>query len=142
MRVLVYNRSEVSDKQVEQVSLDDLVKNSDVITLHVPFNSDTNNMINSDLLSKKKNDALLINTSRGGLINEFDLQKALLNKLIGGAGLDVLSKEPPPLDHPLLGLENCYITPHQAWASLESRRRLLAGICDNIKSFLFYDINL
>ena len=83
-----------------------------------------------------KKTAFLINTGRGGLINESDLRQALQEKQLAGAGLDVLSIEPPAKDHPLLGLENCLITPHHAWAARESRVRLIGMVAENIREFL------
>ena len=83
-----------------------------------------------------KKTALLINSSRGGLINEKDLAYALNNQLIAGAGLDVLSSEPPKKDNPLLKAKNCIITPHIAWASLAARKRLITHTAQNINKFL------
>ena len=118
------------------VELDELFAQSDVLSLHAPLNASTNEIINKATLSKMKGSAILINTARGGLINELDLKWALENKEISTALLDVLSAEPPPEDHPLLALPNCHITPHQAWASQASRGRLLQGIVDNVKGYL------
>ena len=108
---------------------------SDVVTLHVPLTAQTEGLIDAAVLAQMKPSALLINTGRGGLVVETDLRKALEQGQIAGAGLDVLSSEPPPADHPLLGAPNCLLTPHQAWASQEARRRLLAGIVANIRSW-------
>ena len=83
-----------------------------------------------------KSSAILINTGRGGLVNESDLKFALENEIIKGAGLDVLSQEPPPLDHILIGVKNCIITPHQAWGSHAARQRLLDEVIKNIDGFL------
>lgn len=107
----------------------------DVLSLHCPLTDQTKHLINSKTLSLMKPSSILINTSRGGTVNEADLKTALEQGKIKAALLDVLSAEPPPHDHLLLEVRNCYITPHQAWASLQSRQRLLAGIVSNIKAF-------
>lgn len=93
-------------------------------------------MVNTELLSRCKPGALLINTARGPLINESDLRNALESGQLGGAALDVLSAEPMGHDNPLLGAPNCLITPHIAWASVEARERLMAITVENIRSFL------
>lgn len=121
---------------VEFVDLEALFAQSDVITLHAPLTPENEGIVNKDLLDKMKPDALLINTGRGGLVQEADLREALLRKSIGGAALDVLSKEPPPENHPLSGLENCLITPHIAWASREARERLMEITVENVQAFL------
>ncbi|XOV95042.1 MAG: D-2-hydroxyacid dehydrogenase [Bacteroidota bacterium] len=117
------------------MNLNQLFTVSDVISLHAPLTADNEGIVNKELLSKMKPTSFLINTGRGGLINETDLRDSLLEKKIAGAGLDVLSKEPPEKDHPLLGLDNCLITPHHAWAARESRIRLIEMTAHNIKSF-------
>ncbi len=121
---------------VQFVDMDALLRSSDILSLHAPLNPLTKGVIDAHALGIMKKDAILINTSRGPLINEDDLYEALENDQISVALLDVLSQEPPPQDHPLLGVKNCFITPHQAWASLQSRKRLLQGISDNIRAFL------
>jgi glycerate dehydrogenase len=108
---------------------------SDFITLHVPLTEQTQGLIDADTLRQMKSSAILINTGRGGLVVEADLRAALEQGQIAGAGLDVLSSEPPAPDHPLIGAPNCLITPHQAWASQEARQRLLAGVVENIRSW-------
>ncbi len=118
------------------VDQDTLFSQSDVLSLHAPLSPETNQIINRSILQKIKSSAILINTGRGGLIHENDLKWALENGEIAGAGLDVLSKEPPEKGHPLIGLKNCIITPHQAWASSEARARLIAGVVENVKAFL------
>ncbi len=138
MNVIVKDRSPEKKKTagIEFVDLDTVFENADFITLHCPLTSDNEQFVNKDMLSKMKKSASLINTGRGGLINEKDLAEALKNKTIAYAGLDVLSKEPPPKDNPLIGIENCFITPHNAWAAKEARERLLYIMAENIKSFL------
>lgn len=118
------------------VDLEELFSISDVISLHSPLTSSNEGIVNARLLHKMKKTAYLINTGRGALINEHDLRKALLEKRFAGAGLDVLSKEPPAKDHPLLGLYNCLVTPHHAWAARESRVRLIKMTAENILEFL------
>ena len=126
MEVLAYGRT-IDDK---------VYKESDFISLHCPLTEDNKEMINKETLSKMKKSAFLINTSRGGLVNEEDLASALNNRTIAGAGLDVVSKEPISPDNPLLKAKNCIITPHISWAPIESRKRLLDMAIDNLDSFL------
>ncbi len=116
-------------------SLDYVLKNSDIISLHCPLNKDNFGFINAKSIKKMKKTSILINTSRGSLINESDLAEALKYKVIAGAGLDVLSQEPPSSNNPLIGIPNCIVTPHIAWASYESRKRLMNILADNIKAF-------
>jgi glycerate dehydrogenase len=116
-------------------SIEQLLKESDIVSLHCPLFPDTEGIINKDSLSHMKKTAFLINTSRGPLINDNDLAYALNNDLIAGAGLDVLSKEPPG-DNPLFKAKNCLITPHIAWATKEARSRLMGTAVLNLKSFL------
>jgi len=138
MRVLACHKHPERDALpgVEFVELKTLFAQSDVITLHAPLTPENEGIVNKKLLGLMKPDALLINTGRGGLIRENDLRDALLRKSIGGASLDVLSKEPPPENHPLFGLDNCLITPHIAWASKEARERLMEITVDNVRAFL------
>ncbi len=121
---------------VKFVELDTLCSRSDFITLHTPLNDDNVQMVDASFLNRMKNTAILINTGRGGLINEPDLRDALISGCIAGAGLDVLSTEPPSEDHPLIGLDNCVLTPHHAWATRESRQRLLDIVYDNLVAFM------
>lgn len=108
---------------------------SDIITLHCPLTPETQSLINTHALALMRPSTILINTSRGGTVDESALRDALKSSSIKAALLDVLSSEPPPIDHILLGIKNCYITPHQAWGSLQARQRLLSGIIDNISAF-------
>jgi glycerate dehydrogenase len=122
--------------QARSVSLNDLFSQSDFISVHCPLKPDNHSFINNALLARMKPTAFLINTSRGQLINEHDLAEALKNKILAGAALDVLSKEPPPADHPLLNISNCLITPHNAWLSFEARQRIMEITYQNIKAAL------
>lgn len=138
MKVLAYSRTyrETAYKDYNWVDLDKLLHESDVVSLHCPLTPETTGLINSDALSKMKPSAFLINTSRGPIVNEFDLAAALNKHKIAGAGLDVLSTEPPQIDNPLLSAKNCIITPHIAWATKEARTRLMQIAADNLKAFL------
>ena len=107
-----------------------------MISLHCPLTETTNGLVNIDFLKKMKKSAFIINTSRGPVINENDLRKALDEGIISGAGVDVLSTEPPKADNPLLHSEKCIITPHIAWASFEARTRLMGIFRENVKAFL------
>lgn len=121
---------------VEWVGLERLLAESDVVSLHCPLTPATARLINAERLALMKPSAFLINTSRGGLIAEADLADALNNGRLAGAGLDVLSTEPPAADNPLIGARNCIITPHIAWATKEARERLMAIAVDNVSRFL------
>ncbi len=118
------------------VSMDELLENSDIVSLHCPLTAETKGMVNEKFISKMKKTAILINTSRGGAVNEAALAKALNENRISAAGVDVLSTEPPEKDNPLLYCNNCFITPHIAWAGYETRARLIDIVYDNLKSFL------
>ncbi|MFT6866572.1 MAG: glycerate dehydrogenase [Cyclobacteriaceae bacterium] len=118
------------------VSIDELTETSDVITIHSPLTPENKGMIDSRFLNKMKKSSLLINTARGGHVNEVDLRETLVNHKIAGAALDVLINEPPEADHPLIGVKNCIITPHIAWTAFESRRRLIDIVANNISKFL------
>ncbi len=136
MRVLYYNRSPRQSEVGRQVSLEELCAESDILSLHCPLTKDNAGMVNSALLATMKPSAWIINTSRGGLINEDDLAQALNDNSLAAAALDVLSVEPPPVSNPLLQARNCIITPHNAWMSFEARSRVLAVTEYNLKSFL------
>lgn len=111
-------------------------RESDFVSLHCPLNDHNKEFVNEALLNIMKPSACLINTSRGGLVNESDLATALNAGRIAGAGLDVLSTEPPSPGNPLLRAKNCYITPHIAWATFEARTRLMNTLVENIKAFM------
>lgn len=136
MKVIAHKRNLINPKaEIELCDFNSLLRRSDILTLHAPLSKDNEFVINSSSLSKMKPGAILINTGRGGLVNELDLKYALLNGGIKAAGLDVLSEEPPGKDHVLMGVKNCIITPHQAWAAKESRQRLLDIVAKNIEAF-------
>ena len=137
MNILIYTRTPKADGDgIRYVSLDELLENSDYITLHCPLNEQTKHMINKDTIAKMKSSAVIINTGRGALINEADLCEALVAKRIAGAGLDVQEVEPPVEDSPLYTLDNVIITPHMGWKGLETRQRLVGIIRDNVQAFL------
>lgn len=136
MNVLVYTRTPKSDNRVRFTSLDELLKNSDIITPHCPLNEQSKEMFNKETFSKMKDRAFFINTARGGIINEQDLAEALKSGKLSGAAIDVLNHEPMSKDCVLKGVPNLIITPHTAWAPLETRKRLLGIVEDNIKAFL------
>ena len=121
---------------VESANLDRVFRESDAISLHCPLTPQTLGIVNAERLAKMKPTAWLINTSRGPLVDEMALADALNGGRIGGAGLDVLSSEPPPADHPLLNAKNCFVTPHIAWATKSARQRLLDTAVENIRGFL------
>ena len=118
------------------VSLEEVLAQSDVISLHCPLTADNAGMIGREALARMKDGVFLINTARGPLIDEPALREALLSGKVRGAAVDVVSCEPIPADHPLLGLPNCIITPHIAWAPKESRQRLMDVAVENLRSFL------
>lgn len=138
MQVLAYSRSETGagGEIGEYVDLDTLLRRSDIVSLHCPLFPATEKIINADTLSKMKDGAMLINTSRGGLVDEAALAQALNSGKLRGAAVDVVSQEPMQADNPLLNCEKCIITPHIAWAPVESRQRLLDCVVDNIRCFL------
>lgn len=137
MKILVNSRSQKTwnDSQIQSVSLEKLLKESDFVTIHCPLTSQTKNLINKDKLQLMKNTAFIINTARGAIINEADLIEALENKKIAGAALDVLELEPPKSDNPLLFMDNVILTPHIGWECMESRQRLIDLLAQNIQSF-------
>ena len=136
MNILIYTRTPKADGDgIRYVSLDELLENSDYITLHCPLNDQTKYMINKETIAKMKPNAVIVNTGRGPLINEADLCEALAAKRIAGAGLDVQEVEPPAEDSPLYTLDNVIITPHMGWKGLETRQRLVGIIRDNVQAF-------
>lgn len=139
INVLVCTRSIIEFSNgystVKQVDKATLLKESDILTLHAPLNVGTTDFINIDTLSQMKSNAVIINTARGGLINEVDLAQHLKTNEAFTAFLDVLSTEPPPATNPLLGIDNCKITPHIAWASKGARTTLIQATADNIKAY-------
>lgn len=137
MRVIVNSRTrKESSTSIEWVSRERLFAESDVISLHCPLTDETRGLINCETLAAMKHGALLINTGRGPLLDEQAVAGALHGGSLGGLGADVLSSEPPPEDHPLIAAPNTVITPHIAWASVESRTRLMAMVAGNLRAFL------
>lgn len=136
MEVVFNNRSRKKvNFKATQVELSDLLANSDFISINCPLTDENAAFINKTTLAKMKPTAFLVNTGRGPLINEKELAEALNNGVIAGAGLDVLSVEPATATNPLSKAKNCFITPHIAWATIESRTRLMNIACENIKAF-------
>lgn len=134
MKVIAYRRSGIPEGEPAiGVDLDTLFRESDIVSLHCPLTPETKHLINSDRIATMKRTALLINTARGPLIEESHLASALNNGRLAGAGLDVLSSEPPSGDNPLVTARNCLITPHIAWATREARARLLAVAAENVR---------
>lgn len=137
MEIIAHHKYPLRDAQagVRFVDLDTLFRESDYLTLHAPLTVSNKHIINATSLQKMKSSAVLINTGRGDLVSELELYHALKAHIIAGAGLDVLSKEPPIQDNPLVDLDNCIITPHNAWATKASRSRLVNIVAHNIISF-------
>ncbi|MGT2888000.1 D-2-hydroxyacid dehydrogenase [Streptococcus didelphis] len=138
MHVIYWNHREKRPQAdwAQQVSLEKLYQQSDIISLHLPQTSDTEKMINQKALEQMKAGAILLNTARGGLIDEAALAQALNEGKLYAAGVDVVSKEPMAADNPLLKAKNCFITPHIAWRPLETRQDLMAIALDNLSAFL------
>ena len=116
--------------------MEELLKNSDYVSMHCPLTENTKHMINRETLSLMKPSAFIINTSRGALIDEAALIEALENGTIAGAGLDVQENEPPAENSPLYTMDNVLLTPHMGWKGLETRQRLVSILADNIKKFI------
>ena len=136
MKVIAATNHPAPFENVEFCSRDELLSRSDFVSIHCPLTPATEGMVNDDFLSKMKNSAMLINTSRGQVIDENALAYALKNGIIAAAGLDVMTTEPPAKDNPLFGIKNCYITPHIAWAGFETRERLTKICRSNVEAFL------
>lgn len=137
MNIIFHNRSRKNTGiNAQQVALDVLLSESDFISVNCPLTSENEGFIDKTAIEKMKTSAILINTGRGPLINEADLAEALNNGRIAGAGLDVLSTEPPSPDNPLIKARNCNITPHIAWATTEARQRLMEITTKNLAAFL------
>ena len=134
MQVLVHTRTQPQNCPYELADKESLFSRSDVVTLHCPLTEQTARLINSDTLALMKKSAVLINTARGGLVDEDALYRALTEKKIAAAAIDVLETEPPK-DSRLIGLENCVVTPHVAWAPAETRNRLVRMAADNLAAF-------
>ena len=138
MQVLAYNRSRCPEGESigTYVDLDTLLCQSDIISLHCPLTPQTENIINAQSIAKMKNGAILLNTARGPLVKEADLVDALKTGKLRGAAADVISKEPMVASNPLLGAPNCILTPHMAWAPIESRQRIMDTTVKSICAFL------
>ena len=136
MHVIAYNRSRRDVPNVEQVSFERLLEESDIITVHCPLNPDSEDLFNKETFMKMKQGALFVNTARGGVMIEQDLYDALESGHLGGACIDVLRVEPMEEECILTQAKNCIITPHVAWAPLETRLRLMDIVADNIRCFL------
>jgi glycerate dehydrogenase len=137
MRVLAYRRSPLpAGEPAIGASVDTIFREADVVTLHCPLTPETRHLVNAERLGQMKPGAYLINTARGPLVDETALATALNDGNLAGAGLDVLTTEPPAADNPLLTAKNCLITPHIAWATREARRRLLSAAAENLRSWM------
>jgi hypothetical protein len=136
MKVLAYNRSPKKDESVRFVEMDELLEKSDIVSIHCPLNRDSEKMCNKDFFSKMKDGALFINTSRGGVVDEPALIEAVKSGKLSGAGLDVVAVEPMEKHYDILDIDNIIITPHSAWAPVETRTRLVEIVRNNIKKWV------
>lgn len=137
MRILVHSRTKKpTDLPVQWCELDELFTQSDAVTLHCPLTDATKHLVNATRLAQMKPSAFLINTGRGPLVDAAALAAALKDSRIAGAGVDVLAVEPPPADNPLLSAPRCLVTPHNAWMTQASRRRLMAIVAQNLRAFI------
>lgn len=140
MNVLAYSRSALKEKiqsdEVTYATVDEILGKSDIVTIHCPLNKDSEKMCNKEFFTKMKKDSLFINTSRGGVVNQKDLMWALNNNVIQYAALDVIEKEPMPEDCKLIETKNLVITPHAAWAPLETRERLIKIVSKNLQKWV------
>ena len=136
MNVLAYSRTPKNIPEIEETGLYDLLRRSDIVTVHCPLNADSENMFNKETFAAMKKGALFVNTARGGVMDERDLLDALESGHLGGACIDTLKVEPMKEDCILMQAKNCIITPHVAWAPVETRRRLMGIVADNIRAYL------
>ena len=138
MDVLTYSRTprKFDDPSIKSVSLEELLKQSDFVSIHCPLTDETKHLIDIESFKLMKSTAFIINTARGAIIKETDLIEALEAGMIAGAGLDVQDPEPPQLDNPLFSMDNVILTPHIGWKTIESRQRLVRILADNIEAFL------
>lgn len=140
MRVLAYNRNPDKLRSIDYINcvpLEELLRQSDIVSVHAPLNDNTRELINRDTLAMMKHSALLVNTARGGIVNEADLAEALNCGIIAAAAVDALTVEPMSEYTPLRGAKNLTITPHIAWAPIETRRRLMQTVYENLKCFIY-----
>lgn len=136
MRVLVHTRTVRDDDSVAFVDFDTLLRESDIVSLHCPLNEHSRGMMNGEAFAKMKDGAVFINTARGPIVDEYALKHALESGKLMGAGIDVLTTEPMSSECPLIGVKNCIITPHIAWAALETRTRLVEIAEKNLAAFI------
>lgn len=136
MKVIAYNRSAKSAENVEFVSFDELLERSDIVSVHCPLNKESENIFEKDAFAKMKKGALFVNTARGGVMIEQDLYNALQSGHLGGACIDTLRVEPMEENCIIMGAKNCIMTPHIAWAPVETRVRLMNIVADNIRNFI------
>ena len=136
MRVVAYTRTPKLIDGIEMVDKTEIFSQSDFLSFHCPLNEDSAKAVNEQTLALMKPTAYIINTARGGVIDEYALRDALVSGRIAGAALDVLTVEPMAEDCPLYGLDNCMITPHIAWATIESRTRLIQRVAENLAAFV------
>jgi len=138
MEVMIAERKKATEIREGRIAFEQVLKQSDVLSLHCPLTDETRNLIGAEELNLMKRDAVLVNTARGALIDDYALMDALTNKKIAGAGIDVLRVEPPREGSPLLDLRlpNLIITPHNAWASRQAMHRLADQLIDNLEAFV------
>lgn len=136
MKVIGCSRSGKAVDGIEITTFEDICRSADIISLHCPFTAENKDLLNRNTFALMKDGVWIINTARGGLINNSDLADALASGKVGGAGLDVMASEPPAANDPLLTVSNCFITPHLAWMTVEARRRLFAQVAENLSCWL------
>ena len=136
MKVIIFDVIKIKESEYQQVKLDKLLRESDIVTIHCPLSDKTKNLIDAEAIANMKSSALLINTARGGIVDEGALADALEKGRLAGAGFDVLTEEPPKNGNPLIGAKNIILTPHSAWSTIEARQRLIDETVENIKAFI------
>ena len=140
MNVYVYDpyvsKDTIEKMGCHSISIEDSLKLADFISVHLPLNEETRNFINAKSFQEMKDSCVIVNTARGGIINEQDLYQALKDKKLRAAGLDVYEQEPPPSDHPLFDLSNVLLTPHNAALTLECRMRMAVEVCETVSFYL------
>ena len=140
MNVYIYDpyvsKDTIEKMGCHSISIEDSLKLADFVSVHLPLNEETRNFINAKSLQELKDSCVIVNTARGGIINEQDLYQALKDKKLRAAGLDVYEQEPPPSDHPLFDLSNVLLTPHNAALTLECRMRMAVEVCETVSFYL------
>lgn len=136
MNVLAYKRNPEKDADVTFADFDTVLRKSDIVTVHCPLNESSYRLFDENAFSKMKDGSIFINTARGAIMDEIALKNALESGKLAYAGIDVLEIEPMDKDCPICGVKNCFITPHIAWAPMETRERLMGIVCDNLRNFL------